>query len=73
MEVPDEIATDKAKIKFEKKINVCGKELWGRLSLLQHLKVQEGIQHQWDMCSYQTPTKKYLKGPKNRNTLMNKF
>ena len=70
MEVPDEIATDMAKIYF--KINtevchVCAKELWGRLSLLQHMKVHEGIQHQCDKCSYKTPTKKYLKGPINMN------
>ena len=66
MEVPDEIATDKAKIKFKKKnnpelCNVCAKELWGRLSLLQPLKLHEGIQHQWDKCSYKTPTKKVSK------------
>ena len=41
--------------------------------LLQHLKVHEGIQHQWDKCSYKTPTKKYLKGPINRHTIMNYF
>ena len=72
MEVPDQIATDMAKINFEMKINtevchVCAKEFWGRLSLLQHMKVHEGIQHQCDKCSYKTPTKKYLKGPINRN------
>ena len=67
MEVPDEIATDKGKINFKNKIStevchVCAKEFWGRLSLLQHMKVHEGIQHQCDKCSYKTPTKKYLKG-----------
>ena len=56
MEVPVEIATDKGKINFKKKINtevyhVCAKEFWGRLSLLKHLKVHEGIQHKWDKCS----------------------
>ena len=55
MEGPDEIATDMAKINFEKKGNtevchVCAKEFWGRLSLLKH-------QHQCDKCSYKTPTK----------------
>ena len=51
MEVPDEIATDMAKHNFKKKVNnvevchVCAKEFWDRLSLLQHLKVHEGIQH----------------------------
>ena len=72
MEVPDEIATDRTQINFEMKINtevchVCFKEFWDRLSLLQHMKVHEGIQHQCDKCSYKTPTKKYLKGPINRN------
>ena len=62
MEVPNEIATEMGKINFKKKINskvchVCAKEFWGRLSLLQHLKVHEGIQHQWDKCSYKTQTK----------------
>ena len=57
IEVPDEIATDKAKINFKKKIStevchVCAKEFWGRLRILQHLKVHEGIQDQWDKCSY---------------------
>ena len=64
MEVPDEIATDMAKINFEintEVSHVCAKEFWGRLSLLQHMKVHEGIQHQCDKCSYKTPTKKYLK------------
>ena len=56
MEVPDEIATDKGKINFKRKMNtevyhVCARECWGRLSLLQHLKVHEGIQHKWDECS----------------------
>ena len=72
MKGPDEIATDMAKINFEKKGNtevchVCAKEFWGRLSLLQHMKVHEGIQHPCDKCSYKTPTKKYLKGPINMN------
>ena len=65
MEVPDEIATDQAKINFVKKIkaevcHVCAKEFWSRLSLFEHLNVHEEIQHQWDKCSYKTPTKKYL-------------
>ena len=64
MEVPDGIATDMAKINFKKKVNavevchVCAKEIWGRPSLLQQLKVHEGIQHQCDKSSYKTPTKK---------------
>ena len=51
MEVPDEIATDMAKNNFKKKVNnvevchLCAKEFWGRLSLLQHLKIHEGIEH----------------------------
>ena len=78
MEGPDEIATDMAKINFEKKGNtevgyVCAKEFWGRLSLLQHMKVHKRIQHQCDKCSYKTPTKKYLKGPINRNRLRSNF
>ena len=53
MEVPDEIATDMAKINFEMNINtevchMCAKEFWGRLSLLQHMKVHEGTKHQCD-------------------------
>ena len=63
MEVPDEIATDMAKINFKKKVNtevchVCAKEFWGRPSLLQHIKIHEGMHHQCDNCSYKTPTKK---------------
>ena len=52
MEVPDGIATDMTKINFKKTVNtievchVCAKEIWGRPSLLQHLKVHERIQHQ---------------------------
>jgi hypothetical protein len=66
MEVLDESATDMAKVNFKKKVNtkvchVCAKEFWGRLSLLQHLKGHEGIQHQWDKCSYKTPAKKVSK------------
>ena len=65
MEVPDEIATDKAKINFKKNINaevchLCAKEFWGGLSLIEHLKVHEGIQQQWDKCNYKTPTKKSI-------------
>ena len=72
MEVPDEAATDMAKKKIKKKINpveichVCAKEFWGRLSLVQHIRLHEGIQHQCDKWSYKTPTKKYRKGPINR-------
>ena len=62
MEVPDEIARDMAKINFKRKVNtevchVCDKEFWGRLSLLQHINVHKGIQHQCDQCSYKTPKK----------------
>ncbi len=62
MEVPDEIATDKAKINFRKNNNtevchVCAKEFWGRLSLLQHLKIHEGIEHKFEKCSYKGPSK----------------
>ena len=73
MEVPD-----MAKIYFKNKVNtveVChvfAKEIWGQSSLLQHLKVHEGFQHQCNRCSYKTPTKKHLKGPINipfRNNL----
>ena len=51
MKVPDEIAKDMAKKQFKKKVNnvevchLCAKEFWGRLSLLQHLKIHEGIEH----------------------------
>ena len=60
MEVPDEIATDMTKIDFQKKVNtvevchVCAKEFLGRLSLLQHLKIHEGIEYQCDKCSYKS-------------------
>ena len=66
MEVPD-----MAKINFKNKVNtvefchVFAKEIWGQSSLLQHLKVHEGFQHQCNRCSYKTPTKKHLKGPIN--------
>ena len=59
MEVPD-----MAKINFKNKVNtvefchVFAKEIWGQSSLLQHLKVHEGMQHQCDKCSYKTPTTK---------------
>ena len=64
MEVPDGIATDMTKSNLKKKVNtvvvchVCAKEISGRPSLFQQLKVHEGIQHQCDKCSYKTPTNK---------------
>ena len=45
---------------------MCAKESWGRLSLLQHLKIHEGIEHQCDKCGYKSPSKKYSKDPINR-------
>ena len=45
---------------------MCAKEFWGRLSLLQHLKIHKGIEHQCDKCSYKSSSKKYLKDPINR-------
>ena len=71
MEVPDEAATDMAKKKLRRRLTLlrfvmCAKEFWGRLSLVQHIRLHEGIQHQCDKWSYKTPTKKYRKGPINR-------
>ena len=45
---------------------MCAKESLGRLSLLQHLKIHKGIEHQWDKCGYKSPSKKYPKDPINR-------
>jgi hypothetical protein len=51
------------KIYFKKKFNtaevchVCAKEFWGRMSLLQHLKIHEGIEHKCEKCSYKCPSK----------------
>ena len=47
LKVPDEIATEMAKIDLKYKVNmvevchVCDKEFWGRMSLLQHLNIHE--------------------------------
>ena len=49
---------DNIKMEVPDVCHVCAKEFGGRLSLLQHMKVHEGIQHQCDKCSYKTPTKK---------------
>ena len=45
---------------------MCATESRGRLSLLQHLKIHEGIEHQCDKCGYKSPSKKYPKDPINR-------
>ena len=60
LKVPDENATEMAKCYLKYKVNivevchVCAKEFWGRLSLLQHLNIHEGIEHQCRKCGHKS-------------------